>query len=369
MATNRGVICFVNSNKEWGGGEKWHFTALNYFAEHGYQSYMVTHPQSKLQARAHQNGLTTVPVKISNLSFLNPFKLVRLCWFFRKHRVQTVIMNLPSDLKTAGIAAKLAGVKTIIYRRGMPKTPTNTWLNRLLFCRILSWVVVNSQEIARTLVQGNESWFPQDKLFLVYNGVDTSVPPPTAQPFTPTTQHQPIVLGTAGRLVEQKGQLLLVELCQQLKAAGYPIKLLIAGEGPLQPQLEAAIEQAGLNDTITLLGRLERIDELMNAIDIFVFPSQYEGSANALIEALYYQKPVVAFDVSSNPEVVSHDETGLLAPAFDVTAMALLVMRYIDQPELQQRCVNNGYQRLLERFDINHNLAMLEKRITAANDE
>jgi len=127
------TICFFNSNKAWGGGEKWHFSTALELKRRGYNTILVTNLRSELRNKGVNERLNVYSFQIGNLSFLNPLKLLVLFFFFKSKKIDTVIMNLPADLKTAGIAAKLAGVKNIMYRRGMPHPLRSTGLNRFCF--------------------------------------------------------------------------------------------------------------------------------------------------------------------------------------------------------------------------------------------
>ena len=168
------TICFFNSNRAWGGGEKWHYTTAKEFGRRGHKTFIVTNMRSELSKKAIQERLNVFNFQIHNLSFINPLKILLIAMLFKTEKVDAVVLNLPSDLKLAGLAAKVAGVKKIIYRRGMPHPLRNTWLNRFLFKHILTHVVVNSEEIGRSLKQGNEDWFPQEKMVLIYNGVEST---------------------------------------------------------------------------------------------------------------------------------------------------------------------------------------------------
>lgn len=314
------TICFFNSNKAWGGGEKWHFTTAVEFKKRGYRTFLGTNQTSELGNRAQKEGVEFYRFSVGNLSFLNPFKLIALALFFRAQKVDAVLLNLPSDLKLAGLAAKLAGVKKIIYRRGMPHPLRNTFLNRFLFLNVLTHVVVNSKEIGRTLEEGNEDWFPKEKLVLIYNGVDTS------KTFDRTKklyekQGNELVIGNAGRLTEQKGQKYLIEAAEMLRQDGINFKVLIAGEGELKNNLQNLIDSKGLQDQVKLIGHVTDMAAFMNSLDVFAFPSLFEGSANTLIEALYYEKPIVAWDVSSNGEIVVNEQCGKLVEFKNVKNM------------------------------------------------
>ena len=350
------TICFFNTNKAWGGGEKWHFTTAKEFQRRGYNVYLVTHVHSQLRTKGTTERLQTYSFNIGNLTFLNPLKILVLMMFFRAKKIDTIIMNLPADLKSAGIAAKLAGVKKIIYRRGMPHPLRNTWLNRFLFTNILTDVVVNSEEIGRSLVLGNEAWFPKAKIRLVYNGINLA----EARPDGKKEFSGQWIIGNAGRLTHQKGQEHLLELAQQLKADGINFQLLIAGEGELRAELQQSIQAKNLNDCVKLLGHVTDMPAFLNSLDIFVFPSLFEGSANTLIETLHHGIPTVAFDVSSNPEIIINGKTGLLAKAFESQDLVRCVKEIMNSPLLRKEFKKNGDELVRERFDSQKNLKILE---------
>lgn len=353
------TICFFNSNKAWGGGEKWHLTTCKEFNRRGFKTILVTNLGSEIAKRGIQERQDVYPFRVGNLSFLNPFKILTFFLFFKTKRVDAVVMNLPSDLKAAGIAAKLAGVKKIIYRRGMPHPLRNTWLNRFLFTNVLTHVVVNSKEIGRSLKQGNESWFPEEKMVLVYNGVDTSKPVDKSRKLYEKTGSE-IVIGNAGRLTEQKGQKYLIEMAKLLKADGVNFKILIAGEGELHSSLQKMINDEGLKDHVKLLGHVSDMPAFFTALDVFVFTSLYEGSANTLIETLQYEIPTIAWDVSSNPEIIEDGKTGYLVKLGDVKELTNRVKSFSEKKEL---LIKNGKEAVYEKFDSSKNLNTLSNLV------
>ncbi len=318
----------------------------------------MTNEASEIAKRGIKEGEDVYRFRIGNLSFLNPIKIFVFFLFFKMKGVDAVIMNLPADLKVAGIAAKLAGVRKIIYRRGMPHPLRHTFLNRFLFTKVLTHVVVNSEEIGRSLEKGNESWFPQKKLVLIYNGVDSKVTPDRSKVLY-EKQAGELVLGNAGRLTEQKGQKYLIELAKRLKNQGKKFKILIAGEGELKGELTKMITESGLSQEVKLLGHVTDMAAFFNSIDIFVFTSLYEGSANTLIETLHFGVPTLAWDVSSNPEIILDGETGFLAKPFEVDSLlqALNEMQSSDLDKIKTR----GREFVAEKFDSEKNLGILER--------
>lgn len=352
------TICFFNSNKAWGGGEKWHLTTAQEFKRRGFNTFLVTNMRSELGKKAIKEHIDSLPFYVHNLSFLNPFKILILMIMLRSKKVDAIVMNLPSDLKLAGIAAKLAGVKTIIYRRGMPHPLRNSWLNRYLFQKVLTHVVVNSQEIGRSLKNGNESWFPQEKMVLIYNGVDVTKTHPHSIEDKSATD---IILGNAGRLTEQKGQKYLIEMANILKKEGIRFKIYIAGEGELKEPLLKMIRENNLEQDIKLLGHVDDMTSFFQSLDVFIFPSLYEGAANTLIETLQYGVPCIAFDVSSNPEIIQHNVNGYLAKLGDAKELAFYVTELAGSKEKREQFVTAGTQFLKEKFDHQKNLNKLQE--------
>lgn len=357
MSETKKTICFFNTNRAWGGGEKWHLTTAQEMNRRGYNAIMVTNSGSQLYKKARLEKLTVYGFSVNNLSFVNPLKILTMAAFFKSKKVEAVILNLPQDLKLAGLAAKLAGIKTIIYRRGMPHPLRNTLLNRFLFKRILTHVVVNSEEIGRSLREKNEAWFPQEKLKLIYNGV------------TSTEHHHEklyhkvnneFVIGNAGRLTDQKGQVYLIELAEKFKQDKISFRLLIAGEGELRTYLTNLIAQKNLQDEVKLLGHVEDMTSFFNSLDIFVFTSKYEGSANTLIETIQHNIPCVAFDISSNPEIIQHSVNGYLAKPFEVSDLHKYTLEIFNHPEMKEKFRLANERILSTKFDSHRNLTLLE---------
>lgn len=349
------TVCFFNTNKAWGGGEKWHFTTAKELQRRGYEVFVVTNTSSALRSKATEARLNVYSFFINNLSFLNPLKILIIAAFFKSKKIETVILNLPIDLKVAGVAAKLAGVKKIIYRRGMPHPLRNTFINRFLFTKVLTGVIANSKEVEKSLVQGNESWFPKEKVTIIYNGIDTSVPVDKSKKFY-LKQGDEFVIGNAGRLTEQKGQKYLIELGKMLKDDGMNFKILIAGEGELRDELTNQIKVAGLEDRVKLVGHVEDMTAFYNSLDAFVFTSLFEGMANTLVEVLWHGVPTIAWDVSSNGEIIEHQKNGFLTNPFCVAGIRDIIVR-IKKKEIAFNATLN------KRFDNSTSFDLLTKEL------
>lgn len=341
-------VCFVNTSMSWGGGEKWHAVAAKLFHDIA-DVTVITKPDSKLQEKMLESGIDVFNCKISNISFLNPLKIYKLYQHFKQRQYDAVVLNLPADAKCAGIAAKLAGINKIIYRRGMPHPIKNTVINRFLFGRVITEVIVNSEEIGRSITKNNTKMIDKSKIHIVYNGVNISDYQSNVIPSI-TRENDEIILGTTGRCVEQKNQLILIDSVKKLKDKGHNVKLYIAGTGPLQETIQKKIDKHGLQDSVILLGFIADARPLLASLDIFVFPSHYEGSANSIIEAMAMGLPIVSFDVSSMPEMVKHDQTGKLAQYGNNEDFTTQIESLVTNPKLRSELGHNSCNMAKECF-------------------
>lgn len=121
-----------------------------------------------------------------------------------------------------------------------------------------------------------------------------------------------IILITTARLAEQKGHKWLIEIMPKLVKKYPDILFLWVGDGELEQELRARVEEAGMNEYVLMTGFRTDVMDLLNAADLFVFPTEFEGCPASLHEAIFAACPVVASDASGIPEVIEHKKHGLL---------------------------------------------------------
>jgi glycosyltransferase involved in cell wall biosynthesis len=133
------------------------------------------------------------------------------------------------------------------------------------------------------------------------------------------------VIGTVGRLEPQKRFDLLIDVFATLHAEQPNLKLLIAGDGSLAETLQAQVARLGLTDCCTLLGHRTDVVDLHHAFDLFVQSSDYEGTPNAVLEAMALETPIVATSAGGSAEIVRDRIDGLIVRPGDVPALAAAI--------------------------------------------
>jgi glycosyltransferase involved in cell wall biosynthesis len=358
-------ICFFNTLKPWGGGEKFYFDYALGFQKKGHRVFIVCSKNSVLSQKATACGLPQFNVEVKVLSALNPLKVFKLVRFFKREKIDSVMFSTSQDLKLGGLSSKLAGVEKIIYRRGLAKTIKNRFINRMIFKNILTHIIANSEETKRTILQNLSKYVDADKIKVIYNGIHVGKRDVKVKPLEKINEKsRGIVLGNAGRLTIQKGQQYLLEVAKILKKRNIDYTLFIAGTGKLKDELNNKIKAYNLEDQVILLDFVEEMERFICSIDIFLFSSVWEGFGYVLAEAMIKSKPVVAFNITSNPEIINEGVTGFLVDYPDVKQFAEKVELLIRDEVLRKQIGENGKKSVYDRFVIEDRISELEAYLT-----
>jgi len=354
----KNVICFANTQRSWGGGEKWNLDVMADLSAQGKDAMYISSSSSPLANRLNDLGINGHELRINRLKFLYPLKVFKYARIFKKENVGVLITNVSADMKTASVAARLAGVPKIIYRRGSAIPVENTRINRYIFRRILDVIIANSEETKRTILARNDSLVPGDKIRVIHNTIHVSRFHSGIQPLY-KAEPGILVLGSAGRMSVEKGHQSLLEVMVHLKEKQIPCKLLLAGTGKLSESLKSEAKNLGVEQLVDFLGFVEDMPAFYNSLDVFLLPSQYEGFGYVLIEAMASRKPVIAFDVRSTSEIVEDGRTGYLVPGGQVHEMALKVIELNREESLRKSMGEKGRARVEDHFSFERNRELI----------
>lgn len=160
------------------------------------------------------------------------------------------------------------------------------------------------------------------------------------------------LVGNVGRLAPQKGQRHLVAAMPILLEQVPSAHLAIVGGGDLEPYLRGLAQDAGVSDSVHVLGPRRDVPAFMHAIDTFAMPSIWEGFGIVLLEAMAAARPVVASRVATIPEVVADGETGRLVPPGDAAALADALIWMATEPDEAAAMGIAGRERLRREFSL-----------------
>ena len=196
---------------------------------------------------------------------------------------------------------------------------------------------------------------PEHKARLIMNGVREPVFPPASERAELRRAlgipEDRIVIGSVGRLLDSHKRFTTLMAAVRTLTERHPrLHLLIVGAGTDRELLERRRAELGLEHYVTFSGYESSVGRALRVMDLFALVSERESFGLALVEAMYAGLPVVATRVGGIPSIVNHEETGLLVPVDDVSAIASSLDRLLSDAELRARFGNAGRERAHSHF-------------------
>jgi sugar transferase (PEP-CTERM/EpsH1 system associated) len=248
-------------------------------------------------------------------------------------------------------------------------------LARRLHRPFVTQYVADSDDLARYLVDVIN--VQATRVTRIVNGVDTSTFHPasirTAPADCPFSDPALRIVGAVGRLQAVKNQALLarafVRALQKSPGLRRSLRLVIVGEGPLRPTIEAILAEGNARELAWLPGSRDDVPSILRGLDMLVLPSLAEGISNTILEAMASGLPVVATRVGGNAELVADGETGVLVASGDVEALADALIRYASDATLAAQAGRSARARAERLYSLDgmvEQYASLYERLIAA---
>lgn len=195
-------------------------------------------------------------------------------------------------------------------------------------------IVINCQAVGRDL---ESRGIPHDRLYLCYNGVDTTIfhPARAARPNMLTGAD--LVVGVAAGLRPEKGLDILIRAFAGIAPGNRNVKLLILGDGPIRDDLERSSCDLGVRHRVVFQPGAPDVEAWLRGVDIFVLPSHSESFSNALLEAMACGCCAIGSRVGGTPELIADGETGLLFAPGDAGDLVRKLQLVIDDVSLRER--------------------------------
>jgi glycosyltransferase involved in cell wall biosynthesis len=313
---------------------------------------VAAHGNGPLRDTADRLGIRFLPLRHVRRA-INPWRdavgLLELVRLLRRERPDILHASSSKAGVLGRLAAAIAGVPIRIFTvHGWAFTAHSGLAARLYrladrLVRPLTTVTVCVAEHERATGLAARTC-SEARTVVIPNAIDART-----VPLTPGRRQTPQFVAV-GRLKAPKDFVTLVRAVAELPQES--CELLIVGEGPDRPGLEAEIDRLGLDGRVRLAGERDDVPDLLAGADVFVLASASEGMPISVLEAMAAGLPVVASRVGGVPEVVADGETGLLVPPGSPQELAEALRRLLADPELRQRLGDAGRIRVRERFDL-----------------
>jgi glycosyltransferase involved in cell wall biosynthesis len=313
--------------------------------------------RGELADEAEAMGIPVIALNLMQRGGHDRLVVPALRRLMREQRIDLVHTHLYHANLYGRLAARREGIPAIASvhntykKRKWYRHLINRWLARKTFV-----VTAGSEDVERDLLEVDR--LPSTKVVRLPNSidlarVDTALSVAEAKQrfgFTPSD----LVIGTVGRVEEQKGQAFLLEAFAKLRQRpeGEHLKLLLVGDGRLLPQLRETAERLGIAQACRFPGNIAKLAEVYRAIDLFTMPSLWEGLSLAMLEAMASGLPVVATEVGGARDVLGDDRYGLLVPAHDADALAAALGKLLDDPRAASELAAAGKARVHADYSV-----------------
>lgn len=303
-----------------GGAERVISILASHMAAQGMPTEIVTYYDRPVFYQLHPKVMLTSVEACTGKSG----KFDNLLWLRRyfKENAKVVLSFLaPFNMLALLVSVGLKTPVIVADRNDPTRVPGNVVLRKLrdFLYRFADYIVVQTKN--------NQQYFSaavQKKSTVIYNPVECAREQGCALQCEKKKQ-----IVTAGRLLPQKNQKLLLAAFSDI-AKKYPqYQLVIYGEGSEREVLEQEAQRLGIENQVVFEGKVADLHERMKSAELFVLSSDYEGMPNALIEAMCLGLPVISTKVSGATDLIEDGKNGLLVERKDRKALAEAMERLI----------------------------------------
>lgn len=189
------------------------------------------------------------------------------------------------------------------------------------------------------------------KATVIFNSIAVTDSPPPSQNLAedlPWNDSEHFIVGSIGRLAEQKGFAYLLEAAPEILRSDPGIRFWIAGDGPLEASLREQIQHTAIGHAVALLGKRDDLPALLDQTDLFVSPSIYEGLPTVILESIAHHVPVVATDIPGTRDIIRDGYNGFLVPPRDPQALAARIIDLVQNPERRANAARDALETLKE---------------------
>lgn len=335
-------VAFVFTSMPVGGAEDFALGVGPHLGP-GYEAqYVCLRELGRLGEEAKAAGRNVHCFPVFSSRWITPWAVHKFALWLREQNISLVHSQTHHAHVFATKAAGHAGIPSVVHQqKTLEKLPLRRSAILGACLRRSSRVVALSQRTAGDLCRTYS--LPPDRVCVVPNGIEKSI-------FQRCDEKrvlrrnlelpaEGLLLGMVGRLHEEKNHAAMIRAVAESRRQGASVKAVLVGEGKLRDQLEHQARESGVSDAIIFAGAQRPVAPWLQALDVFVLPSVWEGQPLALLQAIACGIPVLASNIEGNTAILGHDHPGLFSPG-DHARLAQLLETASRDPAFLQRLQN-----------------------------
>ncbi|HET6781348.1 MAG TPA: glycosyltransferase family 4 protein [bacterium] len=354
-------VLHVINTAEVGGGAEHLILLAQGLVGHGWRSTVVVGRDGPAGAR-----LAAAGVPVQRLGPMGATTLLSLPRVLRAQRPDLVHLHGSRAGLLGTLSARWAGVRPVVYtahalafrREDYPILRKVFVLAERTTCALADHVIYLTEG---DLSAARKAGITTSHATVIPNGVDLAR-------FTVDGDRKALgiaqnvpVIGMVARLVPQKDPMTFLDAARLVADVFPHAKFLLIGDGPLRPRVEAAVRARGLEGQCLVLGTRQDVPQLLQAMDVVLLTSRWEGLALAALEAMAAAKPLVASQLPGLSAVIENGLTGVLVRAGDAPEFARAAIALISDASRRTAMGTRGQRRVAEHFSLEGMVASTER--------
>ncbi len=355
--SDRHTIVHLSTATTWRGGEQQALYLARGLQQCDVPTLVVAQPESPMRQRCAEAGLRAETLRMrGEWDILAAWQLSRL---LKRERAILVHAHDAHGVSLAARAGRWAGCKRICTRR------VDFKLNSARKYRRLDHVICISRAILDICA---EAGVPREMMSIVPSGIDLDrirndkTDTKTVRRELGEEKEKRLIVLNVASLTDHKGQKYLVEAMPDILMKVPQALFVIVGAGELEQELKIQARQLALDtDVLVFTGFRDDVPGLLRACDLFVMSSHLEGLCTSVMDAMAAGKAVVATDAGGLPEIVAHEQTGLIIPAKSPQALVEAVVTLLKERKRRLKLGEAGARKALSEFGFER---MVEKTRT-----
>lgn len=352
-------ILHLEASSGWGGQEMRILKEAEGMRSRGHKIILGVMRGGALVKKARASGFL-----VYELNFKKPywiFCLISLLRIVLRYRIDLINTHSSLDGWIGGIAARLSG-RFVVRTRHLSTPIKSGWNSRILYGKLSDFVVTTCESVVPIIAK--QSGKPLSKLRSIATGVDPEkiiFDPEEAASFREKIKVEKgdFLVGTACVMRSWKGINVLLEAADRLRDVPH-LRWVVIGGGHAEIHHKKA-QELDLEGIVHFTGHLENPFPAIGALDCFTLLSTAnEGVSQAILQAAYLKKPLIATSTGGLGEVCIQGETGILVPIFDPEALACAVLKLKDDAVLRQKLGMSAHALVVDRFLLKNTIDQME---------
>jgi glycosyltransferase involved in cell wall biosynthesis len=361
MYQRKGILILTDTFHGMGGSERNITQLLGGIDKNKFSLYVARLASGKLAENMKDRDFPIMDLNGAGIYTISGLRNLVFLKRFMSEKKISLILTYHESSDFYGLALSIiCNIPVISSRRDMSfKTQPHHRLAYRLGGRYFDSVIAVSNAVKEEVVK--RRWFPEERMLTIYNGINTAnygnAHDGAALKRRLGIHPESPVVGMVANVRKIKGYHYFLHAAGIIHKYNRNVQFLIIGNDWTQPgftitELKRYGEEIGVSQNLHFLGGREDVADLISLFDVAVLASLSEGFSNVILEYMASSKPVVATEVGGNPELVVHDETGLLVPPADAHALADAILSILEDKETALRFGIAGRKRVEDKFEL-----------------